>query len=41
MIKVSKNFKEAVYAPTRKTTAKVSFEILDNEAYNDNTPIVF
>jgi hypothetical protein len=40
MIKVSKNFKEAVYAPTRKTTAKVSFEILDNEAYNDNTPIV-
>jgi len=40
MIKVSKNFKEAVYAPTRKTTAKVSFEILDNEAYNDNTPTV-
>ena len=40
MIKVSKNFKEAVYAPTRKTTAKVSFEILDNEAYNDNTSTV-
>ncbi len=40
MIKVSKKFKEAVYAPTRKTTAKVSFEILDNEAYNDNTPTV-
>ena len=38
MIKVSKKFKEAVYAPTRKTTARVSFEILDNEAYHDNTP---
>lgn len=40
MIKVSKKFKEAVYAPTRRTTAKVSFEILDNEAYNDNTSTV-
>lgn len=40
MIKVSKKFKEAVYAPTRKTTAKVSFEILDNEAYDDNTSTV-
>lgn len=40
MIKVSKKFKEAVYAPTRKTTARVSFEILDNEAYHDNTSTV-
>lgn len=40
MIKVSRQFKEAVYAPTRRTTAKVSFEILDNEAYNDNTSTV-
>lgn len=39
MIKVSKKFKEVIYAPTRKTTARVSFEILDNEAYHDNTPI--
>ncbi|MBU5439505.1 hypothetical protein KQI42_15930 [Tissierella sp. MSJ-40] len=40
MIKVSQKFKESVYAPTRKTTAKVFFEILDNEAYNDNTSTV-
>jgi hypothetical protein len=40
MIKVSQKYKESVYALTRRTTAKVSFEILDNEAYNDNTPIV-
>ncbi len=40
MIKVSRQFKEAVYAPIRKATAKVSFEILDNEAYNDNTSTV-
>ncbi|MCF6461503.1 hypothetical protein [Clostridium sp. Cult3] len=40
MIKVSRQFKQAVYAPTRKTTAKVSFEILDNEAYDDNTSTV-
>lgn len=33
---VSREFKEAVYAPARKTTAEVSFEILDNEAYGDN-----
>ncbi len=39
MIKVSQKYKESVYAPTRRTTAKVSFEILDNEAYSDNTPI--
>jgi hypothetical protein len=37
MIQVSKRFKEKVYASTRKTTAKVTFEILDNEAYKDNT----
>lgn len=40
MIKVSQKYKESVYAPTRRTTAKVSFEILDNEAYNDNVAIV-
>lgn len=40
MIKVSRQFKEAVYVPIRKATAKVSFEILDNEAYNDNTSTV-
>lgn len=40
MIKVSQQYKQAVYAPTRKTTARVSFEILDNEAYNDNTSTV-
>ncbi len=38
MLKVSRQFKEAVYAPTRKVKARVSFEILDNEAYHDNTP---
>lgn len=40
MIEVSHPYKQAVYAPTRKTTAKVTFEILDNDAYNDNTSIV-
>jgi len=35
LIEVSREFKEAVYAPIRKTSAKVNFEILDNEAYND------
>ena len=40
MIQVSRQYKEAVYAPTRRTKAKVGFEILDNEAYNDNTSIV-
>lgn len=40
MIKVSHQFKRSVYAPTRKTTAKVSFEILDNEVYSDNTSTV-
>lgn len=37
MIQVSDQFKQAVYAPIRKTTAKVKFEILDNEAYGDKT----
>ncbi len=40
MIEVSPEFKQAVYAPIRKTAAKVSFEILDNEAYLDNTSAV-
>lgn len=41
MIKISKQLKEAVYNQNkRKTTAKVSFEILDNEAYGDNTTTV-
>lgn len=37
MIEVSQEYKQAVYAPTRMTSAKVSFEILDNEAYGDNS----
>jgi len=37
MIDVSGEFKQSVYAPIRKTAAKVSFEILDNEAYLDNS----
>ncbi|MCY9706717.1 hypothetical protein M5X05_21355 [Paenibacillus alvei] len=37
MIEVSQQYKQAVYAPTRMTAAKVSFEILDNEAYEDNS----
>lgn len=37
MIQVSNRFKEKVYAPSRKTDAYVSFEILDNLAYEDNT----
>ncbi|ATP40694.1 hypothetical protein CSE16_11900 [Solibacillus sp. R5-41] len=35
MIEVSRDFKQAVYAPIRKTAAKVIFEILDNAAYAD------
>lgn len=35
MIEVSREFKQAVYAPTRKAAAKVIFEILDNAAYAD------
>lgn len=37
MINVSRAFKNAVYAPTRKTAATVQFDILDNTAYYDNT----
>ncbi|GLC88707.1 hypothetical protein [Lysinibacillus piscis] len=37
MIEVSREFKSAVYAPIRKTSAKVHFEILDNAAYEDVT----
>lgn len=40
MIEVSPEYKQAVYAPIRKTAAKVSFEILDNDAYLDNTSVV-
>ena len=36
MIDVCHTYKQAVYAPTRRTAAKVRFEILDNEAYNDH-----
>lgn len=35
MNEVSREFKQAVYAPIRKTAAKVAFEILDNSAYDD------
>lgn len=38
MIEVNEQFKRAVYAPIRKTTAKIVFEVLDNEAYSDATP---
>lgn len=37
MIDVSKAYKDAVYAPMRKTAAIVQFDILDNTAYEDNT----
>lgn len=37
LIEVTPEFKQAVYAPIRKTAAKVSFEILDNDAYLDST----
>lgn len=40
MMEVSNRFKQSVYEPIRKASAKVSFEILDNEAYNDNTSTV-
>lgn len=35
MEKVSKGFKDAIYAPSRLVTAKVEFEIVDNAAYDD------
>ena len=34
---VSDNFKSAVYSTTRKTAARVRFEVLDNAAYDDIT----
>ncbi|WP_336822937.1 hypothetical protein [Sporosarcina sp. USHLN248] len=37
MNEVSREFKQAVYAPIRKADAKVHFEILDNAAYSDRT----
>lgn len=37
MIEVSREFKSSVYAPIRKASAKVNFEILDNAAYGDRT----
>lgn len=37
MIEVSNEFKKAVYAPIRKCMARVTFEILDLEAFKDNT----
>lgn len=40
MIEVSHAYKQAVYAPARRAAAKVTFEILDNEAYGDNTSTV-
>lgn len=40
MIQVSDKFKTAIYAPTRKTTAKVTFEILDVGAFENNTKTV-
>ena len=40
MINVSPQFRQAVYAPIRKTSAKVTFEVLDNEAYGDVTSAV-
>ncbi|OUM86646.1 MAG: hypothetical protein BAA01_11600 [Bacillus thermozeamaize] len=35
MISVSPQYRQAIYAPIRKTSAKVTFEVLDNEAYED------
>lgn len=33
---VSESYKQAVYAPERRTTARVTFEILDIDAFEDN-----
>ena len=35
MIEVNQFYKDNVYTPSRKTTARVKFEILDNSAYED------
>lgn len=40
MIQVSNDFKTAIYAPTRRTAAKVTFEILSSEAYIGDTKTV-
>ncbi|MEG3041540.1 MAG: hypothetical protein RR891_06015 [Clostridium sp.] len=40
MIEVTNMFKEAIYAPSRKTRASVRFEILDTTAYKENNIIV-
>lgn len=37
LIQTSDEFKKSVYAPSRMTKAKVRFEILDTEAFKDNT----
>lgn len=39
MIEVTHAYKDAVYAPVRTTAAKVTFEVLDNEAYGDCTAV--
>lgn len=39
MFKVSNLYKKAVYAPERKTSAQVEFQILNNEAYGKVTSI--
>lgn len=40
MIQVSNKFRKAVYAPTRAAKGRVIFEILDIEAFKDNTKLV-
>ncbi len=40
MIQVSDRFKTSVYAPTRKTRARITFEILDVGAFENNTKTV-
>lgn len=37
MLAVSDKFKAAIVAPSRKTTVNVRFEVLDNDAWLDNT----
>ena len=37
---VTKEFKKAVYAPSRKTAGRVRFEILDTTSFRDNTKAV-
>lgn len=40
MIKVSQKYKESVYAPIRKISGRVRFEILDTTSFKDNIKIV-